>query len=53
MRTTIWCPGLNREIHENSETCPSCRAGKITKTQIPLKEVNRLELLIEPNQGTQ
>ena len=47
----FWWPGLNRDIREKAENCPSCRvAGKNLKTQIPLTEINRLELLTEPGQ---
>ena len=50
----IWWPGMYRELREKSESCPSYRAaGKNLKTQIPSTEVNRLELLTEPNQEIQ
>ena len=47
----FWWPGLHRDIREKAENCPSCRvAGKNLKTQLPLTEINRLELLTEPGQ---
>ena len=51
----IWWPGLHREIREKkTENCPSCNAaGKNVKTQLPQAEVNRLEILTEPNQEIQ
>ena len=50
----FWSPRKYREIQEKSESCPSCRAvGKNLETQIPRTEVNRLELLTEPNQEIQ
>ena len=37
-----------------SENCPDCRAaGKNIKTQLPHTEINRLEILAEPNQEIQ
>ena len=50
----FWWPGLNRDVHEKAETCPSCRAaGKNIITQIPSTEKNNLEILTEPNQEIQ
>ena len=47
-------PGMQREIREKVENCPSCRAaGKNLKTQIPHTEINRLKILNEPNQEIQ
>ena len=47
-------PGMYREIQEKSENCPSCRAaGKNLRTQLSITEVNRLEILTEPNQEIQ
>ena len=35
----FWWPGMNREIQEKAESCPSCRAaGKNITTQIPSTE---------------
>ena len=50
----FWWPGMNREIHEKAESCPSCRAaGKNLITQIPSTEKNNLDILTEPNQEIQ
>ena len=50
----FWWPGLNRDIREKAETCPSCRAaGKNIITQIPSTKKNNLEILTEPNQEIQ
>ena len=50
----FWWPGLHREIREKAENCPSCRvAGKNLKTQLPVTEINRLELLTEPGKEIQ
>ena len=50
----FWWPGMNREIQEKAESCPSCRAaGKNITTQIPSTEKNNLEILTEPNQEIQ
>ena len=50
----FWWPGLHRDIREKAENCPSCRvAGKNLKTQLPLTEINSLELLTEPGQEIQ
>ena len=50
----FWWPGMNREIQEKAESCPSCRAaGKNIITQIPSTENNSLEILTEPNQEIQ
>ena len=49
----LW-PGMYSEIQEKSENCQSCGAtGKNLRTQIPSTEMNRLELLTEPNQEIQ
>ena len=46
----FWWPGMNREIQEKAESCPSCRAaGKNIITQIPSTEKNQ-KILTEPNQ---
>ena len=35
----FWWPGIQREIQEKAESCPSCRAaGKNIVTQIPSTE---------------
>ena len=45
---------MYRKIQEKSENCPSCRAaGKNLRTQLPTTEINRLEILTEPNQKIQ
>ena len=45
---------MHREIREESEDCPSCRAsGKKLKTQLPSTERNKLDILFEPNQEIQ
>ena len=50
----FWWPGMNREIHEKADSCPSCRAaGKSLITQIPSTEKNNLDILTEPNQEIQ
>ena len=50
----FWWPGMNREVQEKAESCPSCRAaGKNITTQIPSTEKNNLEILTEPNQEIQ
>ena len=50
----FWWPGMNREIQEKAESCPSCRAaGKNITIQIPSTEKNSLEILTEPNQEIQ
>ena len=50
----FWWPGMYREMQEKSEICPSCRtAGKNLKPQLPGAEINRLEILPDPNQETQ
>ena len=50
----FWWPGLYRAIQEKSENCPSGRAaGKNRRTQLPTTEINRLEILTEPNQEIQ
>ena len=50
----FWWPGMNRDVHEKAETCPSCRAaGKNIITQIPSTEKNNLENLTKPNQEIQ
>ena len=50
----FWWPGMNREIHEKAESCPSCRAaGKNLVTQNPFTEKNNLDILTEPNQEIQ
>ena len=50
----FWWPGIQREIQEKAETCPSCRAaGKNIITQISSTEKNKLEILTEPNQEIQ
>ena len=44
----FWWPELHRDIREKAENCPSCRvAGKNLETQLPLTEINRLELLTD------
>ena len=50
----FWWPGIQREIQEKAESCPSCRAaGKNIITQIPSTEKNNLDILTEPNQEIQ
>ena len=50
----FWWPGLQREIREKSENCPSCRASdKNLETQLPSTERNKQGILFEPNQEIQ
>ena len=54
LSVAFWWPGIQREIQEKAESCPSCRAeGKNIVTQIPSTEKNNLEILTEPNQEIQ
>ena len=47
-------PRMHREVREKAENGPTCRAaGKSFKTQIPHTEVNRFEILTEPDQEIQ
>ena len=47
-------PGIHREIREKSGNCPSCRAaGRNLRTQIPRTELNKFEIVSEPNQKIQ
>ena len=51
---TFWWLGLRRKIREKSKNCPSCRAAdKNLRTQITRTDLNKLELLSEPNQEIQ
>ena len=54
LSVAFWWPGIQREMQEKAESCPSCRAaGKNIVTQIPSTEKNTLEILAEPNQEIQ
>ena len=54
LSVAFWWPGIQREIQEKAESCPSCRAaGKNKITQFRSTEKNNLEILTEPNQKIQ
>ena len=54
LSVAFWWPGIQREIQERAESCPSCRAaGKNIVTQNPSTEKNNLEILTEPNEEIQ
>ena len=54
LATAFWWPGINQEIREKAENCPSCRAsGMNLVTQLPSTEKYKLENLSELNQEVQ